>query len=147
MKENSYKNNTDYADKKHIADYDILEQIGETLHSIVYRARKQGESQSVIIKTLRNDYPSPVEIARLKHEYELIRSINIDGVIKVFDVIDDDEGVTLVIEDFGGVSLKEIIQDGIKIERFLDIGIRLAEILGMLHQGNPTETSNPATYS
>jgi hypothetical protein len=74
--------------------YTSAEQIGETMHSIVYRARSLSHSEPVVIKALKADNPTPADVARLKHEYELIRSITLEGVVK-----------PLVMEDFGGISL------------------------------------------
>ena len=53
---------------RNFTGYAIVEQIDETLHSQVYRARKEGESATVIIKALRTEYPTPAEIARFRHE-------------------------------------------------------------------------------
>ncbi|MEN6473243.1 MAG: diguanylate cyclase [Syntrophaceae bacterium] len=118
--------------------YTVVEQMGETLHSVVYRARPEGAPGTVIIKALKARYPAPAEVARLKHEYELIKSVAIDGIVKILEIIDDKSHVALVVEDFGGVTLKEIIKGGFTIERFLEIAIRLSEILGKIHQHNIT---------
>jgi diguanylate cyclase (GGDEF)-like protein len=136
MEKDTYSNHTKAVPLKHNADYEIIEHVDETLYSIVYRACKKGELGNVILKSLKNDSPSPSEIARLKHEYDLIRSLNIEGVIKVFDIIDTGEGVTLVMEDFSGISIQEIIPEGFPMEQFLELAIRIAKILGRLHQGN-----------
>ncbi|HEX7498928.1 MAG TPA: serine/threonine-protein kinase, partial [Polyangia bacterium] len=120
--------------ERHISDYEILEKVGETARSVVYRARKAGTERTVIIKMLSARYPSPAETARFKHEYELIRSIHTEGVIKVFDIIDAFDGVALVLEDFGGVSLRQLIPAGFTLVRFLDLAVRISEILGALHQ-------------
>jgi diguanylate cyclase (GGDEF)-like protein len=118
--------------------YTHVEQIGETLHSVVYRAHPQDAPGTVIIKALRARYPAPAEVARLKHEYELIKGVDIDGIVKILDIIDDKSRVALVMEDFGGVTLKEVLKGGFTIERFLEISIRLSETLGELHQHNIT---------
>ncbi|MBI5897382.1 MAG: AAA family ATPase [Desulfobacterales bacterium] len=114
--------------------YELIEQIGETLHSVVYRARGTSRPETVILKALKTTAPSTADIARLKHEYELIRRIAIDGIIRVHDIIDHDGALALVMEDFGGVALKESVQGGFTLERFLDLAVRLARILGELHR-------------
>jgi diguanylate cyclase (GGDEF)-like protein len=124
--------------EKHISDYEILEKVGDTARSVVYKARKVGTKHTVIIKMLTARYPSPAETARFKHEYEIIRSIDTEGVIKVFDIIDSFDGVALVLEDFGGVSLRQLIPAGFSLVRFLDLAVRISEILGILHQKSVT---------
>jgi len=121
---------------RNFTGYAIVEQIDETLHSQVYRARKEGESATVIIKALRTEYPTPAEIARFRHECELIRGLEIDGVVRVLDVIDYEGQVALVLEDFGGVALKQILKGGFTLERFLELAIRISEILGEIHRRN-----------
>ncbi|MBN1665110.1 MAG: protein kinase, partial [Deltaproteobacteria bacterium] len=119
--------------------YTILEQMNETAQSVVYRAqkhaRKEGEAGTVIIKALKARYPSPSDAARIKHEYNLIHNLPIDGIAQTLDIIDEEDRIALVLEDFGGVSLKEVLQEGgLSIERFLDLAIRLSEILGNIHR-------------
>jgi len=116
--------------------YTLIEQIDETQHSRVYRARKEGQPGTVIIKALRSEYPTPAETARFKHECELIQGIEVEGVVKVLDVIDDEGQVALVMEDFGGVARKEVLKGGFTIERFLELAIRISEILGGIHRHN-----------
>lgn len=116
--------------------YTIIERIGETLNSRVFRAHKEGGPDTVIIKVLKVEHPTPEEIARFKHEAELIRGISLDGVVRILDVIDSGSTVAMILEDFGGVTLKDLIADGFPMERFLELAIRLAEILGNLHQHN-----------
>ncbi|MBN1662462.1 MAG: diguanylate cyclase, partial [Deltaproteobacteria bacterium] len=63
----------------------------------------------------------------------------IDGIAQTLDIIDEEDRIALVLEDFGGVSLKEVLQEGnLSIERFLDLAIRLSEILGNIHRHNIT---------
>ncbi|MDA8138979.1 MAG: AAA family ATPase, partial [Desulfobacteraceae bacterium] len=116
--------------------YQILEQLGETPHSVVYRAQTQDHSRTVVLKALNNGAPSAAEIARFRHEYTLISAIDIQGIIRVLDIIDGDGRLALVLEDFGGVALKQVLTQGFTLERFLDLAIRLAQILGQLHQSN-----------
>jgi len=118
--------------------YTIIEQIDETFRSVIYRVRPDGETRTVVIKTLKADNPSAAEIARLKHEYALIRDIEIDGIIKPLDVLELNGNIALVLEDFEGIALSKIIGDGLEIERFLALAARLADILGNLHQAGVT---------
>ncbi|MDY6905125.1 MAG: diguanylate cyclase [Thermodesulfobacteriota bacterium] len=118
-----------------IANYTLLECIHETGHSIVYRGQKEEESQPVIIKLLKTMYPTPSDIARFRQEYELIKTIHLDGVIKTFDLISQDNKFLLILEDFNGVSIKRILnkQETFDLKSFLDIAAKIAHILGELH--------------
>lgn len=85
---------------KRVFNYTIVGIIAETKKSIVYRAKKENENNTVIIKVLKSEYPSSSEIARFKQENEIINSLNLEGIIKVFDIVQDENGFALVQEDF-----------------------------------------------
>ncbi len=115
----------------------MSEKVDETTTSLVYRAVKEDSGRPVILKMLNTDTPSPSEIARFKREYELIRTIDDEAVIKVFDVVEADGTVGLVLEDFDGVSLDRMSDQGpIPLETFLTIGITIARVLDKLHKRN-----------
>jgi serine/threonine protein kinase len=88
------------------ADYILQEKIHETRHSIIYRGHKENEAQSFIIKLLKSKYPNPSEIARFRQEYNLIKGLELEGVIKTFDIISYDDGFAIILEDFDGVPSK-----------------------------------------
>lgn len=118
------------------AGYTLLELLGETSHSVVYRAGKAGHEGTVILKVVNGLSPSAERIARFRRENEIIRSLDMDGVVRPIDFFESQGVPVIVLEDFGGVSLKTIIGSGIEIKRFLNLAVRLAEILGGLHQAN-----------
>jgi predicted ATPase/serine phosphatase RsbU (regulator of sigma subunit)/tRNA A-37 threonylcarbamoyl transferase component Bud32 len=118
-----------------IQDYVIIEKIAETRGSLVYRGRKEDEQDTVVIKVLKTRYPSLSEIARYKQEYELIKSIDLDGVIKTYDLLEHNGKFALILEDFDGVSLKEMLEKkkSFDVKLFLKTAVKIAEILGNLH--------------
>ncbi|MCP4346026.1 MAG: AAA family ATPase [Desulfobacterales bacterium] len=123
-----------------IADYTILENIDETKHSLVYRGQRLQDAETVIIKVMKSENPMPSEIAKFRQEYEIIKSIRIKGVIGVHDILSYDEGCALVLEDFNGISLKNIMDtqsfSNGHTKDFLQTGVKLAETLGNLHKAN-----------
>ncbi|MBU0991790.1 MAG: diguanylate cyclase [Proteobacteria bacterium] len=119
---------------KKIKNYEVIERVAETRGSLVYRARKDGEKSTVIIKVLKAKYPSLSDIARFKQEYEIIRSFEFDGVIKTFEILQDSDDFALVLEDFEGISIKEFLcRRQFDIPLFLEVGITLCETLGHIH--------------
>ncbi len=118
-----------------ISDYTILEELAHTKRSLVYRGRKDNESKTVIIKVLNARYSSPSEIARFKQEYNLIRSIDDEGVIKTFDIFSQNGNFAIILEDFGGIPIKSVLEkEKFDTRSFLEIAVRLAETLGHIHQ-------------
>src|SRR5262245_33262090 len=89
-----------------IAGCQINEKLYESDNSLVYRALQEKKKQSVILKMLKQPYPSPGKIAWFKREYELTRYLDLTGVIKAYDLIMDHYHPVMVLEDFGGESLE-----------------------------------------
>lgn len=121
---------------RQLADYLHVETIGETTNAVVYRARHGATHQSVVIKELKMQNPSPVHIARFKHEYDIIRHLDIDGVVKVLDIIATGDRFALVMEDCVCTSLKQRVTGSMPVDEFLQIAVQVTETLRALHQRN-----------
>ncbi|NJP08918.1 MAG: serine/threonine protein kinase [Leptolyngbyaceae cyanobacterium RU_5_1] len=118
-----------------IAGYEITEKLYESTNSLVYRAVCPANQQSVILKLLNSEYPSPETIAWFKREYEILRSLDLPGVVKADALINDQNRWVMVLEDFGGESLARLMQSrAIAMDLFFAIAIDLAEILAHVHQ-------------
>ncbi|MDB9511227.1 AAA family ATPase, partial [Kamptonema animale CS-326] len=103
-----------------------------------YRAVHKSSHDPVILKILKEDYPSPSELTRYKQEYEITRSLQkIDGVIKVYDLFPYKNTLTMVVEDFGGESLDILTQSQtFSLSEFLSIAIQIVPALGEIHAAN-----------
>ena len=118
--------------------FQIKDKIFEGFNSIIYRAFHQDQSKDVILKTLRNQYPSGEEIARFKQEYQITKSLNnIKGVINALDIVEHQNIFAIVLDDIAGDSLKREL-DSVQLEvlHFLKLAIRLTEILSQIHSEN-----------
>ncbi|MCP4137094.1 MAG: AAA family ATPase [bacterium] len=119
------------------SDYAILEKITENDKLVIYKGQKDAEEHTVIIKILKTDYSTLSEIARFKQECEKIKNTGLNGVHNIYDIIDDNDGIALIHENFNSISLKEFkINEEIDIKSFLKIAIDLSEIIGNLHKNN-----------
>ena len=65
-----------------IAGYHIKDQVYEGHHSLVYRGQEEEKSQFVILKLLKQGHPSPRQLAAFRHEYQLLCSLQLPGVIR-----------------------------------------------------------------
>lgn len=122
--------------------YQILTQIYESANSRVYRGIREQDNQSVILKLLKEDYPTPQAIIRYKQEYEITRNLHLDGVIQAYGLEPYQRSLVIIFEDFGASSLKHLLNDRAKANRcftlpeFLNIALKMAEILGKIHAAN-----------
>jgi len=120
-----------------IVGYNLLETLYEGTTTCVYRASRESEQASVIIKTLKAEYPTLEQLTRLRHEYQILQSLDIEGIIKPLALENYQNGLALILSDSGGEPLKNLIADpSLDLSLFLQIAIQLASILAQLHQNN-----------
>jgi serine/threonine protein kinase len=82
-----------------LTDYQIIAKIYESDNSLVYRAIRQPDNQPVILKVLKQDYPTPAELTRYKQEYEITRSFHLDSVIKAYDLQRYQNSLAMLLEE------------------------------------------------
>lgn len=120
-----------------IQDYQTNELIYESVNSSVYRAVRKLDGLPVILKVLKEDYPSPIELIRYKQEYELVRHLKVAGVIKAFGLEKSQNTLVIILEDFGGDSLRNLLNCyQFTLNEFLTIAIKIADSLGQIHAKN-----------
>jgi predicted ATPase/signal transduction histidine kinase/CheY-like chemotaxis protein/tRNA A-37 threonylcarbamoyl transferase component Bud32 len=115
----------------------VTAKIYESANSLVYRALRDSDSQPVILKILKENYPTPQELSRYRTEYQITKSLNLTGCIKAYDLQPYQNTLVMFVEDFGGESLKIWMkQKQFSLQEFLGIAIATAESLGFLHAAN-----------
>ena len=137
-----------------VPGYQILALIYESANSFVYRGRRERDDRPVVLKMLKQQPPPPAELHRYEAEYEIAHTLDIDSIVKAYDLQSVENTLVMVLEDFGGESLK-LLMDSQKFTLlgFLKIAIKIAEGLGYLHAAhiihkdiNPSNiVYNPAT--
>ncbi|MCT7953035.1 AAA family ATPase [Ancylothrix sp. C2] len=120
-----------------LPDIKIIEQIYESANSVVYRAIRTTNKHPLILKALKEDYPSPVELYRYQYEYEITRSLNLEKVIKAYDLVKSNNTQVMLLEDFGGFSLKYLLENReFSLKESLLIALKATEALGAIHKNN-----------
>ena len=115
--------------------YKIKSCIYESENSTVYRAIREVDNLSVILKLLKQDYPTPRELTRYKQEYEITSNINLEGVIKPYAIIPYQRTFAIIFEDFGGDSLRNIQKKrSFTLTEVLQIAIKITESLSSIHR-------------
>src|SRR4028118_1490008 len=123
--------------------YQTFRQIYESANSLVYRAIRTLDNQPVILKMLKQDYPTPAELTRYKQEYEITRNLNTDAVVKAYGLEPVQRSLVIILEDFGASSLRQLIDErmgrgtgALPLPEFLSIAIKTAQSLGNIHSNN-----------
>ncbi|MEG4067096.1 AAA family ATPase [Microcoleus sp. Pol11C2] len=116
---------------------EVTELIYESVNSLVYRAFRQPDSLPIILKILKENYPTPQELARYRTEYKITQSLNLSGCIKAYDLQPYQNTLVMFVEDFGGESLKIwMLQQKFSIAEFLRIAIATTESLQEIHSAH-----------
>ncbi|MGB0562678.1 MAG: serine/threonine protein kinase, partial [Spirulinaceae cyanobacterium] len=118
--------------------YDNFVKIHDSSNSQVYRATRVENGQPVILKFLDQEYPSPEQIRRYKQEYRLTCQLDTPGIIKAYSFEEWERSYAIALEDFGGVSLKQWLQEREKLtlKEFSEIAITISESLAQIHAKN-----------
>jgi hypothetical protein len=70
--------------KSILPGYHTSQQIYESANSLVYRATREHDMRPVILTVLKPHYSNLAELSYYNHEYEILRRLNLSGVIEVF---------------------------------------------------------------
>ncbi|HEX5750923.1 MAG TPA: AAA family ATPase [Archangium sp.] len=118
-----------------ISGYGLREKLFESRHSLIYRAVREADGRLVVLKLVHAEYPTSEQLARSRYEFRMTRQARGEGVIEALALEEFRNGVALVLEDFAGRPLSELLGAGpLELRRFLDMAARLAEALGGVHQ-------------
>ncbi|MEJ6480375.1 AAA family ATPase [Nostoc punctiforme UO1] len=134
-----------------VPGYGIGERIYTSTRTLVYRGWREADQTPVVIKLLKNSYPSVIELAQFRNQYSITKILNVPGVVRIYSLENCQNRPALILEDFGGISLKEYTAFRKKglgeignqenssslhpdvLTEFLQIAIALADILADLY--------------
>ncbi|MEM8719587.1 MAG: AAA family ATPase [Cyanobacteria bacterium P01_G01_bin.39] len=117
-----------------IFGYQTGKKIYESSNSLVYRAYRTTNRQAVILKILRDPYPSPEKVAWYKREYEITKNLQLNGVIDVYSLENIQNLWVMVLEDFGAESLEKLKLPGnLELAEFLKLAINTVDIIAQTH--------------
>ncbi len=120
------------------AGYRAVAELHVGASSRVLRVVRERDGATFTLKTLVADYPAPSEMARLRHEYLVTRSLKVPGVCRALALLDVGGRPAVLFEDFEGVSLQHLLstKKRFSLEEFFQIALGLTEALGGIHAAN-----------
>ncbi|MEH1922889.1 ATP-binding sensor histidine kinase [Nostoc sp.] len=123
-----------------ILGYRIIQQLYSGKKTLVYRAIRQKDQQSVILKLMRNEDPNFTEINQFHNQYTITHNLEISGIVKPISLEKYHNRYIIVMEDFGGIALNlwqlEEHKKGnhsVSLSEFFDIAIEISATLERLH--------------
>ncbi|MCC5638228.1 trifunctional serine/threonine-protein kinase/ATP-binding protein/sensor histidine kinase [Nostoc sp. CHAB 5844] len=120
-----------------ISGYQISEELYNGSRTLVYRGYRETDLLPVVIKLLKNPYPSFSELVQFRNQYTIAKNLNSPEIIQTYSLEPYQNSYALVMEDFGGISLKEwgIETKSIaSLQEFLQIAIALCNALNILYR-------------
>jgi predicted ATPase/signal transduction histidine kinase len=119
----------------YLPGYQISEEIYLGSRTLVCRATRQSDEKCVIIKLMRNEYPSFSELVQFRNQFIISKNLDIDGVVRPFSLETYNNFYALVMEDFGGISLDEYFHgsEPKELSEFFNIAIQIVITLDALH--------------
>ncbi|MHC5772414.1 MAG: AAA family ATPase [Nostoc sp.] len=125
-----------------IPGYQVSEELYNGSKTLVYRGYRETDSLPVVIKLLKNPYPSFSELVQFRNQYTIAKNLNSPLIIQTYSLEPYQNGYALVMEDFGGISLKEwgvgngewgVGESVESLIEFLEIAIALCDTLDILY--------------
>jgi serine/threonine protein kinase len=102
---------------------------------VVYRGTRDRDGLPVIVKSFLHEYPTPLETAGLRREFELIHGLGISGVAQAYGLEIHRDRLALVLEDVGDRTLKALIARApLELERFFDLALQIAATVAEIHR-------------
>ncbi|MBN3942637.1 ATP-binding sensor histidine kinase [Nostoc sp. NMS9] len=119
-----------------IPGYRISEELYNGSRTLVYRGYRETDELPVVIKLLKNPYPSLGELLSFRNQYTITKNLNSLLIVQTYSLEPYQNGYALVMEDFGGISLKDwaVRLRRQSLQEFLEIAIALCNTLDILYR-------------
>jgi predicted ATPase/signal transduction histidine kinase/tRNA A-37 threonylcarbamoyl transferase component Bud32 len=126
-----------------LSGYQIAEQLYAGTRTLVYRAIRTRDQYPVVIKLLRNEYPTFNELVQFRNQYTIAKNLDFPHIVKPLTLEVYQNSYALVMEDFGGVSLSTYLKtatnqtqpsQALPLAEFLQLAIQLTDIIHYLYQ-------------
>ncbi|EGK90212.1 GAF domain-containing protein [Microcoleus vaginatus PCC 9802] len=118
-----------------ISGYHLVEQLYCGSRTLVYRAIREIDRLPVVIKLLNRDYPSFSELLQFRNQYTIAKNLRLPGVVEPYNLESYRHSYALVMEDFGGISLRDYAQEAsLNLTEILAIALQITDILQGLYR-------------
>ena len=134
---NNFDKNSDTPTNVQIPNYQIIQTVYSGSRTLVYRAIRTSDQLPVVIKLLKNDYPTFSELVQFRNQYTITKNLNSPSIVQTYSLEPYENGCALVMEDFGGISLQEWAIKGknaFSLREFLEVARSLCNALDILYR-------------
>lgn len=115
--------------------YEINEQLFKSFNTIIFKGKSYSDKTDVIIKVLNSEYPSTETLDNFRREYFIAERLSGDKIIKASKLENFNNGLAIVMEDFGGKSLADVLRTNkLDIKEKLMLSIDIVDALMQIHE-------------
>src|SRR5215471_21543484 len=117
-----------------IVGYRLGPRIYSSSGTVVVKGIRESDGVPVILKYPTSEHPTLAEVARYRHEHEILRLVGGAGAVRGLALERSGHRLVLVTEDTGGQTLADRFAGSRpSLETFLRIGIGLARAVAAVH--------------
>jgi histidine kinase len=117
--------------------YQIHSEVHAGQASLVYRGVRLSDAQPIIMKLLRNAYPTAAELERYQREFRISKQHQLQRTVPILALERFDHRLALIYPDDGSISLKRHFAGRpLDTAQLLHVGIGIAAALAELHALN-----------
>ncbi|AOS95759.1 Serine/threonine-protein kinase PrkC [Microbulbifer aggregans] len=127
--------------QQQLGRYRIERTLGAGGMGVVYLAHDTKLHRPVAIKKLRDDATNATARARIQSEAQLLARLNHSNIVQLYDVLEERDGIALVMEYVEGTTLKQwmreaspTLRDKLSLLIQLCHGLTEAHSLGIIHR-------------
>ncbi|KYF54092.1 hypothetical protein BE08_44670 [Sorangium cellulosum] len=115
--------------------YTITGEIQSGVETVIYRGYRNVDRASVAIKLFKSESPTSRQIAKLRHDYEITRDLDLSSVVRAYGLERVGASLALVMESVEEQPLSDILRaQPLDLETSLQIADSIADAMGAIHQ-------------
>jgi len=114
--------------------YALGEQLQKDEKAAVYRAVRVVDGRAVVLKVLDPRHSCPRDVARLRNEYEVGRTLKGLAVVEPLAFSSFQGLPALELEDFHGASLERLVGEPLRIDAFLRLAAEVTRAVAAIHE-------------
>jgi predicted ATPase/signal transduction histidine kinase/tRNA A-37 threonylcarbamoyl transferase component Bud32 len=115
------------------ARYSVAEVVAFGRGTLLYRAIREPDHRRVLLKVVDPEQHDPHVVERLHRELEIGRALDVAGVVRPVGMDVYQGEPALVLEDFSGPTLEQLIGPPMEVGRFLELAIGVARAVADVH--------------
>lgn len=122
-------------------DYVVEASSAESTSKRIRRGFRRADGARVVFKVARNEYPSAIELAQLRHEHALLESLYEAGSGSSVELVRYGHGLAIVQRDAGTTSLASLLRSGplalgdfIHYARLAAAAVEAVHACGVIHK-------------